>query len=102
MIAFSNGHSVFVVEEAVSFHRQIDGLCALVRMSLGEDPQGKSYFIFRSKSGHSARILFYDGTGYTLVTKRLSSGSFKRWPTSSTLGKKGCSMNDIHEFLWMT
>lgn len=101
MISFSNAYEVYVVEEAVSFHRQIDGLCSLVRLSLGKDPRSGSYFVFRSKSGHSARILFYDGSGYTLVTKRLSSGSFKNWPKGSSSGGNACDMGVISEYLWI-
>jgi hypothetical protein len=38
-------------------------------------------FVFRSRRGTSIRVLVYDGEGFWLARKRLSTGRFPWWPT---------------------
>ena len=71
---------IFVFHERVSFHKQIDGLAAIVRQRMGVDPMSGAYFVFRSRSRHSVRILFFNGDGFELLTRRLSRGCFEHWP----------------------
>jgi transposase len=37
-------------------------------------------FIFRNRRGCSLKVLVYDGQGFWLSQKRLSSGRFHYWP----------------------
>jgi transposase len=49
-----------------------------------------AFFIFRNKGGHMLRVLYYDGSGFWLCTKRLSSGRFSSaWPKGD--GTAPCS-----------
>jgi transposase len=57
-----------------------DGLAALVRETLGANPYGGVIYVFRSKRSDRVKLLFWDGTGLVLATKRLEQGSF-RWPS---------------------
>jgi hypothetical protein len=84
MISFPAGCEIFVVHEAVSFGRGIDGMCALCRVMLGKEPLSSAYFLFRNRSQTQVRVLWYDGQGFSLCTKRLSTGKFPVWPASST------------------
>ena len=58
----------------------MDGLAALVRETLGADPFGGVIYVFRSKRADRMKLLFWDGTGLVMATKRLEQGSFC-WPS---------------------
>lgn len=89
---------IYVLCESVSFHRQIDGLAAVVRRDFGLDPMSGDYFVFRSRSRHSARILYYDGLGYNLLTRRLSSGTIAGWPSGRTYSK--LFADELYRLIW--
>lgn len=81
--------SVFVMHEPVSFRKGIDGMAAVARVILEKDPMSGAFFVFRNKRRHMLRILFYDGGGFWLCTKRLSRGTFRMWPEGD--GTRPCS-----------
>jgi transposase len=81
MISLPYTAKVYILYERVSFHRQIDGLCAVVRQMMGKDPVSSSFFVFRNRGNHSLRILHFDGSGIWLCTKRFTSVRLgKIWP----------------------
>jgi transposase len=57
--------------------KQIDGLAAIVqnKVEMGEG----TLFLFCGKRSDRIKGLFWDGTGYVLVYKRLSNSRFQ-WP----------------------
>jgi hypothetical protein len=65
------------------FRAGIDGLCRLCRGELAADPFSGTVFVFRNRRGTSVKLLAYDGQGFWLCQKRLSSGSFRYWPEHS-------------------
>lgn len=71
---------ILVAVEPVDGRKGIDGLAALCRQRLAEDPFSGCIFIFRTRAGTSIRMLAYDGQGFWLAQKRLSQGRFKAWP----------------------
>lgn len=80
MIQIAPQMRVFVCVEPVDFRKGIDGLCRLCRQVFGENPFDGALFVFRSRRGTALRILAYDGQGFWLAHKRLSSGRFHHWP----------------------
>jgi transposase len=82
MIAVPAGVKVLVAAKPVDFRKGGDGLAALVREALGEDPFSGTIFIFRSKRADRVKIVAWDGTGLVLLWKRLEHGAF-RWPPIS-------------------
>lgn len=81
MISFPSAAKIYILHDPISFHRQIEGLSAAVRQLMGKDPLSGAYFVFRSRSKQSVRILHFDGSGVWLATKKLSKGCFGRhWP----------------------
>jgi transposase len=82
VITFPAGCEIFVIHESVSFGRGIDGMCALCRAMLGKEPLSSAYFLFRNRSRSQVRVLWYDGQGLSLCTKRLSMGTFPVWPSA--------------------
>jgi hypothetical protein len=73
--------------DPVDFRKGIDGFAAVCRNLLEQDPYEGTLFLFRSRSKSSIKILVYDGQGFWLCTKRLSSGTFHWWPSASNAAK---------------
>jgi hypothetical protein len=85
MIQITPTTKVLVAVEPVDFRAGIDGLAQLCRSRLEADPFSGTLFVFRSRSGRALRVLAYDGGGYWLCTKRLSTGRFSWWPQGTDL-----------------
>jgi len=82
MITVPAGIRVLVATKPVDFRKGGDGLVALVREALGEDPFSGTIFVFRSKRADRVKVLAWDGSGLVLFWKRLEHGGF-RWPPIS-------------------
>ena len=82
MITVPAGIRVLVATKPVDFRKGGDGLAALVREALGEDPFSGTIFVFRSKRADRVKVLAWDGSGLVLFWKRLEHGAF-RWPPIS-------------------
>ena len=80
MIQVTPQMRVLVAVEPVDFRRGIDGLARLVRGELAGDPFGGTLFVFRNRRASAVKLLVYDGQGFWLCQKRLSSGRFRFWP----------------------
>ena len=70
---------VMVATKPVDFRKQMDTLAAFVQEALGADPYSGAVYVFRAKRADRVKLLWWDGTGICLLTKRLESGAF-RWP----------------------
>jgi hypothetical protein len=92
----------WLCHEAVSFRNGIDGTAAIARVVLQKEPLDGAFFVFHNKLGHSLRVLFYDGSGFWLCTKRLSTGTFRGvWPTAD--GTSPCSallVRELQILIW--
>jgi transposase len=69
--------------QPVDFRNGIDGLAALCKRALEEDPFSGALFVFRNRRGTALKLLCYDGVGFWLVTRRLSEGRIRWWPASA-------------------
>jgi transposase len=89
--------------QAVDFRKGIDGLAAVCRSVLKQDPFTGSMFVFRNKRGTAIKILLYDGQGFWLCMKRLSKGRLTWWPESSNDDGQGIYQLAVYELqllLW--
>jgi transposase len=68
---------IFVATAPADMRRSLDGLAAMTRDFLGEDPLSGHLFVFRSKTGHRVKILYWDRSGLCLWYKRLEKGVFR-------------------------
>jgi len=66
----------------IDFRNGIDGLAALCKRELQQDPFSGTLFVFRNRRGTALKLLVYDGVGYWMVTRRLSQGRIRWWPNS--------------------
>ena len=80
MIQITPQMRIMVAVEPADFRRGIDGLARLCKDVLKHDPFSGWVFVFRNRSATALKILVYDGQGFWLCHKRLSSGRFRWWP----------------------
>lgn len=79
---FTRGLRVCLAVEPADLRRGFEGLALLVRESLHEDERSSQLFVFTNRRRDRVRLLYWDGTGLWLLTKRLEAGSFS-WPKIS-------------------
>jgi len=79
MMTVPAGVRVLIATKPVDFRKGADGLVALIRETLREDPFSGVVVIFRSKRADRLKIVTWDGSGLVLVWKRLEQNAF-RWP----------------------
>ena len=72
MLQLTPQSRIFVATEPVDFRKGIDGLAAVCRRVLGDNPLSGALYVFRNRVGTTLKILCYDGQGYWLCTKRLA------------------------------
>ena len=81
MIQVTPQMRVLVAVAPADFRKGIDGLARLAREELHHDPFSGCLFVFRNRKGTAVKILVYDGQGFWLCYKRLSTGRFRCWPS---------------------
>jgi transposase len=81
MYLTSQSHILLSIEPA-DFRMGIDGFSARCRLHLGVNPQSGALYVFINRNKTMIRALRFDGTGFWLMTKRLSKGKFRQWPSS--------------------
>ena len=79
MLSFSGALKVFVALEAVDLRKGFGALEGLVSERLGEDLRQGALFVFSNRRHTRLKILYFDGSGLWLLTKRLEQGTFS-WP----------------------
>ena len=84
MIQITPHMRILAAVEPVDFRAGIDGLVGICRKRLAAEPFDGGLFVFRNRANTSIKILVYDGQGFWLCQKRLSSGRFAFWPDGTT------------------
>jgi transposase len=79
MLSFSGSLKVFVALDPCDMRKGFQGLYALASERLGEDPRQGALFVFINRRHTRLKILYFDGTGLWVLTKRLEQGTFS-WP----------------------
>lgn len=91
---------ILLATEPADFRKGIDGLAALCRQKLQEEPMDGAMFVFHNRTGKALKLLVYDGQGYWLCQKRLSRGSFKWWPSSREEKVSALAAHQLQSLLW--
>ena len=79
MLIFTKSLRVCLALRPVDLRRGFEGLVAVVTQELKEDERSSQIFGFTNKRKDRVRLLYWDGTGLWLMTKRLEKGTFA-WP----------------------
>ena len=91
---------ILVAVEAIDFRNGIDGLAGVCRNQFQKDPLDGCMFVFRNRRGTSIKVLVYDGQGFWLCQKRLSTGRFRWWPKSGAEVLKKMEARELQLLLW--
>jgi len=83
MIQITPQMRILLAIEPTDFRRGIDGLARVCKEVLQHDPFSGWMFVFRNRPATALKILVYDGQGFWLCHKRLSSGKFRWWPAAN-------------------
>jgi len=74
---FPEGHiRVYLYGQPVDMRKSYDGLYALARRGLQQDPLGGQLFAFINRRATQIKVLYFDRSGWRLWAKRLEAGRF--------------------------
>ena len=82
MIPLASGLRVWIATGHTDMRRGMNTLALQVQEALKRDPNGGDLYVFRGKSGKLIKVLWHDGLGMSLYSKRLERGRFV-WPQAS-------------------
>ena len=68
---------VCLYRRPTDMRKSYDGLAALVRNALGENPLGGEMFVFVNRRKSQMKVLYFAGDGYCIWSKRLERGRFQ-------------------------
>ncbi len=94
MLSLPPSTRVFVATKSTDMRRSFDGLYALVRDFLGEDPLSGHLFVFRNRAGDRLKILWWDRDGLAIWYKRLEEGTF-RFPSAGDAARLEMTSDDL-------
>ena len=76
MIGAHSRVPVFAWCEPADMRKGFETLAAIVREQAGGDPLSGALFLFTNKQRTHAKVIYFDGTGMCLFSKRLAKGRF--------------------------
>jgi len=91
MLSFPGSLKVYLAVESCDMRKSFNGLYALAEDTLKVDPKSGALFVFCNKRRNRIKILYFDGTGLWVMSKRLEKGTFS-WPKSSEAGRAKLSL----------
>jgi transposase len=86
MLSFSGSLKVFLALDPIDMRKGFEGLYAAVSEKLQADVKSGALFVFTNNKRTRLKVLYFDGTGLWLMTKRLEKGTFC-WPRAAESGQ---------------
>ena len=80
MIGLSSDVRVWLATGHADMRKGFNGLSLLVQETLKRNPHDGNLFVFRGRRADLLKIIWHDGQGACLFTKRLERGRFL-WPS---------------------
>ncbi len=80
MIPVPSGTRVWLAAGATDMRKGFNGLAALAEKVLRVDPYSGHLLVFRGRRGDLIKVIWWDGQGACLFSKRLERGRFV-WPS---------------------
>jgi transposase len=84
---------VWLYTQATDMRKSFDGLSALVKEKLAEDPLSGQLFVFINRKRNYLKALYFDRSGYALWAKRLEQGQFHYQRDNSAVADNKLSLN---------
>ena len=82
MFGFGTATRIYLAAGATDMRKGFEGLYGMVRDRLQCDPLSGHVFLFANARRNRMKLVFRDGSGLWVCSKRLEKGCF-RWPESS-------------------
>jgi transposase len=79
LLALTPATRIFVAVVPVDLRRSFDGLTAHVEAVLQQEVVEGGLFVFTNRRRNRVRLLWWDGSGLWIATKRLEGGTL-HWP----------------------
>lgn len=86
MLSFAGSLRIFIALDPCDMRAGVNTLHALVGDRLKEDSRSGTLFVFTNRRRKLVKVLYWDGTGMWLMTKRLEQGTFC-WPRAAQEGQ---------------
>ena len=83
MIAPPAGTRIWIAAGITDLRRGLTGLSGLVQTALEQNPFSGNVFVFRGRRGDLIKLIWHDGDGFCLFSKRLDRGRFI-WPQATS------------------
>lgn len=96
MIDFSRVRNYYIACGYTDMRKQIDGLVATIQLQFGHNLDDESLFLFCGHKADRIKAIYWDGTGYILLYKRLREKRFQ-WPRNESELKRLTQQ----EFRWL-
>ena len=88
MLALPGEARIFLCTEPVDLRKGFEGLSALAETLFPDTLFTGAYFGFLNKSGHSIKVLYWDGDGFVIWMKRLEKGTFSKKSTRKIMTRR--------------
>lgn len=77
IIDTSDVKSIYICSQKVDFRKQIDGLVSFIEFEFDQDVIDGSLFIFINSKKNKMKMIYYDGSGFWMLVKRMEKGKFR-------------------------
>lgn len=77
MISFSEIKSIYMAQGYTDLRKGIDGYASIIQDQFKLSPFDDALYIFCNRQRNKLKCLYWDGSGFWLLYKRLEKGHFK-------------------------
>ena len=98
MIALPSGVRVYIACGVTDMRKGMVGLAMLVQQGLAADPFDGAVYAFRGRRAGLMKLIWHDGIGLCMLTKRLEQGQFA-WPSATSTGRIALSAAQLAALL---
>ena len=97
MIPVPANTRVWLAAGVTDMRKGFNGLSALAEKVLNQDPYCGHLFVFRGRRGDLIKVIWFDGQGACLFSKRLEKGRFGPNGDTDKFGEGILMKNRVHE-----
>jgi transposase len=88
VLSVDAGQRIWLCTQPTDMRRSFDGLSAMVRNHLNEDPTTGEWFAFINRRRTQIKLLAFDTDGYAVWSKRLERGQYAILNAAGTLKRR--------------